>query len=70
MATPEEVTYHQEGPEVPTENDTSNPSANKVMNLTTDEEHMLEYDMLQQQIENGKYDGNGPADVIPVNQQA
>lgn len=62
--------FHQEGPEVPEENLPFNPSADTVMNLASDEEHMLEYDMLEQQIEDGKYDGDGPADVVPVDQIA
>ena len=70
MSNPEDTAVHQEGPNVPEDTDVVSPSADKVMNLSSDEEHMLEYDMLEQQIEDGKYDGNGPADVVPVDQVA
>lgn len=65
MATPE-TELHQEGPVIPGVEEA--PAANAFMNLAADQEHMVEYDMLQQQIEDGKYDGDGPADVVPVEQ--
>lgn len=62
-------TIHREGPTVPDETrDVPSPTAGDVVGLAAGSERMLEYDMLQAQVEDGKYDGDGPADVAPVDQ--
>lgn len=45
-----------------------NANSQKNWSATTDlgENRLHEYNLLKQQIENGQYDGDGPADVAPV----
>ena len=62
MPNPEE-TVHQEGPSVP-------EMITEVVTKTTSTESLEQFELLTKQIENGEYDGNGPADVAPTDQIA
>ncbi len=60
----------QEGPNPqPMITISTNANTRDVLPVTDiDENRMQQYDLLQKQIQNGLYDGDGPADVAPIPQ--